>query len=54
MADASTDSTTDSVKILAVSTIWGQESSTPIGSVMGGTTLYLKVKISKTYFRYKV
>lgn len=43
MMDASTDSTLDPVVILSVSTVLGKENSTPIGSVMGGTTLYMKV-----------
>ncbi|CAD8178892.1 unnamed protein product [Paramecium pentaurelia] len=43
MLDASKDSTNDAVVILAVSTILGKENSIPIGSLMGGTTLYMKV-----------
>lgn len=45
MMDASTDSTSDPVVILSVSTVLGKENSTPTGSVMGGTTLYMKVRI---------
>lgn len=45
MMDASKDSTSDAVVILAVSTILGKENSVPVGSLMGGTTLYMKVKI---------
>lgn len=46
MTDASRDTTTDAVVILSVSTVLGKEKSSPIGSIMGGTTLYMKVKIS--------
>ncbi|CAD8161606.1 unnamed protein product [Paramecium octaurelia] len=44
MLDASKDSTKDAVVILAVSTILGKENSVPVGSLMGGTTLYMKVQ----------
>lgn len=37
------DSTSDSVVILAVSVVWGQENTTPVGSINGGTTIYMKV-----------
>lgn len=43
MSDTSTDSTSDAVVILAVSTILGKDNSYPVGSIMGGTTLYMKV-----------
>jgi hypothetical protein len=44
MTDATTNSSPDAVAILAVSTVLGQENSTPQGSISGGTTIYMKVR----------